>query len=111
MRKAGIDIAGLNDFLNSGKTQRKLSKRDVIYRQGDRAVVRLWNTDIATYSPMERRLKLNSGGWQTNTTKDRLNKLLYGRDAYIQQSKFKWRLVDNRRKVSYPFKDDMEIDY
>ena len=53
-------------------------------------VIRLHLTDIITFNP-DGSCTLNSGGWQTVTTKDRMNKFLSG--WYVIQKKSIWYLT------------------
>jgi hypothetical protein len=55
--------------------QRKLGNNTWLVRQDERIAVKLHQTYILTYTP-DNRIILNSGGWETVTTKDRMNKML-----------------------------------
>lgn len=50
----------------------KLAHNTYLIRAGDAYVVRFHGTDVVTYYP-DGRVRLNSGGWRTYTTKRRLN--------------------------------------
>lgn len=69
--------------------------------RGDGCIhVRLHQTNVVTYYP-DGRIVLNSGGWRTPTTKDRINNWT---SARIYQTKYQWYLADGR-----PFYDGMEV--
>jgi hypothetical protein len=62
------------DALLGKRTQRKLGNNTYIRREGTRICIRLHATDIVTIG--KDRIVLNSGGYRTHTTKDRLNAVL-----------------------------------
>lgn len=74
--------------------------------QDGREVIRLHFTDI-----VERlsggRLRLNSGGFRTVTTKDRINTALSGSGYRLNQSKGVWTIQRNGESV--PFHDGMTL--
>lgn len=90
----------------SGRTSRKIDNNTYLIKTGDKIAVRLHQTDILTYEPTGR-VVLNSGSWQTVTTKDRINHYLpYG--FRIQQVSNVWYLIDNKGK-KYLYKDGIII--
>lgn len=68
---------------------RKVDHNTVEYQRADVRVIRLHHTDIVEIT--EDRWRLNSGGWKTPTTKDRLNKFS---PARIHSDRGVWRLSD-----------------
>ena len=60
-------------------------------------------TAIAVYDHKNQALKLNSGGYTTNTTKSRLNALLEGLmfSAKVFQKNFDWYLNYNNQTVDF----------
>ena len=54
------------------KNSRKLANNTYLKRRGDNIAVMLHETDIVNFKPNGKTI-LNSGGWKTGTTKDRLN--------------------------------------
>lgn len=54
-------------------------------------------------------LWLNTDGWRTNTTKERLNGLLDGLGLKIYQRKGKWYVMNLSNEESVNFFDGMEI--
>lgn len=74
--------------LKGVESARKLDNNtyEVTYKDGCRAI-RLHRTDIVTFRP-DGKFAINSGGWQTRTTKHRINK--YCRTIQVWSSKKKW---------------------
>lgn len=69
--------------------------------------VRYHATFVVEYNAKTSTYTLNSGGWLTRTTKDRINrKLPVG--YYIQQRNFEWYLVTPHG--TYDFKDHMQVN-
>jgi hypothetical protein len=93
--------------LIKGRPSKKLDGNTYLVRVNtDKLAVRLHQTNILTYEPSGR-IRLDSGGWQTSTTKDRLNHYLpYG--FRIQQISNVWYLIDNKGK-KYLFSDGIVI--
>jgi hypothetical protein len=56
-----------------GRDSRKLENNTYLKRRGENLAVMLHHTDVVTYFP-NGNIQLNSGGWRTMTTKDRINK-------------------------------------
>ena len=71
------------------------------------STVVLHRTAIATYDHNTNALKLNSGGYTTNTTKSRLNAILQGiiGCASVYQRNWNWFL--NYNNVTHNFNDGM----
>lgn len=94
---------GFADFLAKGrnKENRTLANNTRVRKEGDNIVITLHNTDIITYYP-NGDIRLNSGGWKTLTTKERLNDFSPFR---VWQAKGLWTVcVDGK---SFPFSDNM----
>lgn len=91
------------------RAERKLAHNTYVYRIDDESVgVTLHNTRIVTYY-LDGRVQLNSGGWSTSTTKDRINKLLP--DGYsLWQHKFDWFVQHRSWPFAVEFKDNMVIN-
>lgn len=85
MRK--ITILAINAFLNTKKF--KLSNTEVEVLPNV-TILKLYNNPIAyLYNDPERTLSITNAGWQSNTTKERLNGLP---NVSIQQIKGNWFL-------------------
>ena len=67
------------------------------------STVVLHRTAIATYDHNTQALKLNAGGWHSNTTKSRLNAILQGiiGCASVYQKQFDWYLSYNNQTVDF----------
>ena len=67
------------------------------------STVVLHRTAIATYDHNTQALKLNTGGWQSVTTKSRLNAILQGliAGASVFQRQFDWYLSYNNQTVDF----------
>ena len=63
--------------LKGAKFDRKLSKRDRVVSDGTGKVsVFLWKTEIAEFDPYVNEIIVKDGGYQTVTTKSRINAML-----------------------------------
>jgi hypothetical protein len=54
-------------------------------------------------------LTIASCGWETNTTKERLNGILSDIGMYIVQKKFKWYICKHNVLDSVEFKENMKV--
>lgn len=80
-----------------GSKKRKLDHNTVLVQTQDGFGVQLHGTVVVEYLP-EGAIKLNSGGWLTTTTKDRLNKFSPFR---IFQSKYEWFIENTKGKIAF----------
>lgn len=92
------------------KDTKRLDKRNTyVERRGDNIAVRLHATDILTFAP-DGSVQYNSGGYQTPTTKDRMN--TYG-PAHVTQRRGVWTVHLNNNghgsSVSVPYRDGLII--
>ena len=77
---------------------------EVVYKDGTRAI-RLFKTNVITFGTD--RYTLNTGGWETNITKDRINKHIpYG---YVYQERKEWYVNTPSGVVDYF--DGIVFDY
>lgn len=84
-----LSFRGLINFLDE-KNERKLGHNTwVIRRDEDVVAVKYHGTDIIRIN-REGNIRLNTGGWDTTTTKDRLNQFLRCKGMSIFQKKGKW---------------------
>lgn len=72
------------------RESKKLANNTYLIRKGDNFAIRLHNTDVVTITP-ENTFILNSGGWQTKTTKERINEFT---NARIAQKGGLWYMRD-----------------
>jgi len=74
--------------------------------------IRLHNTDVVTVNkrpfPLCNTITLNSGGWKTRTTKDRINKYTPQNYEVIQRNK-KWYVIDRYQDLEIPFYDGITL--
>jgi len=77
--------------------KRELSNTSVLVKEGE-VILRLFGNIIARRLCRTKVLILNDCGWNTVTTKDRLNAVLthYSSPVYIKQVKGVWHLSDGR---------------
>ena len=82
--------------LNGEAFDRRLSKRDRVVSDGTGKVsVFLWKTEIAEFDPYVNEIIVKDGGYQTVTTKSRINAMLYGwarNNPSISQRNWVWYL-------------------
>ena len=93
-------IVNKNDWSNSNTQVEYNSSTDC-------SAVFLHNNRIATYDHKNEALKLSSCGWQSVTTKSRLNAILQGliAGASVYQKQFNWFL--NYNNQTHNFNDGM----
>ena len=67
------------------------------------STVVLHRTAIAVYDHNTQAIKLNTGGWHSNTTKSRLNAILQGLVSGVRvfQKDFDWYLSTNNQTVDF----------
>jgi hypothetical protein len=96
-------------FLKSGKSQVKRLATNVTERKdGNKTIVRLYDTDIVTIEP--NKTTLDSGGFQTSTTKKWINKFILS-PFYVYQKDFDWFVGSlNDNKVKIPFYDGVVLE-
>lgn len=86
------DFASAAEFLSGGrsKDERPLQNNTrLVRRSNDAIAVRLHETDVLTYHRNGNRT-LNSGGWLTVTTKDRINNYLGIKDTKVFSDRGQW---------------------
>ena len=97
------ELYQLHDIKKSKLVRR--NTRLTEYNDG-RRVLRLHQTDVLTYKP-DGKILLNSGGWRTHTTKERLNSFLPVH-IRVYQKNYSW-YVRQEGKKDIEFTDGMEI--
>lgn len=106
-----LSYGGLRRFLD-GREERKLGHNTWVEKVSDYGsnevsyAVKYHRTNILTINS-EDIVKLNTGGWETVTTKDRLNQFLRCRNIYISQKKHVWYI--STRYGTYEYKDGMLV--
>ena len=85
----------------TNRTERNIGNNTYAEIEYDRSIsVSLHGTDVVRFYP-NGLVKLNSGGWRTHTTKQRINKYS---PVKIFQKNFEWFLNDGT-----PFEDNMLV--
>ncbi len=96
----------LSNFLD-GRESKKLGNNTIVHRlDGDTVAIKYHNTNILKIN-QENIVTLSTGGWETTTTKDRLNQFLSCRGFGIFQKKGTWYIRGNDETV--PYEDGMRI--
>lgn len=74
---------------------RPLENNTTLHRREDGSLaVQLHNTDVVTYLP-DGRIRLDSGGWKTRTTKDRINRFA---PVWLWQEDGSWYVTNKHRR-------------
>jgi hypothetical protein len=92
--------------LLGNRPTKKVDNNTTIRKVGDSVAVRLHETDVVIIRS-DGNYVLNSGGWLTSTTKDRINNYS---PASVYQAKRKWFLFDRSNDTNTPFVDGMVVD-
>jgi len=82
-------------------------RRDVLVKRGKKVDYYVWGNKIAHYNDKSKKVSISSAGWETNLTKDRLNRVIP--KGYIVQEKFVWKIQTPKGK-KIPFKDVMSFN-
>lgn len=96
------------DKLNTGrkKDSKKLANNTYLQKRENSIAIKLHNTDIITFNP-DNSFILNTNGWKTVTSKDRINTYLPINFRLIQEKSI-WYLCNNGNK--YYYEDNMLIN-
>jgi len=94
-----------NQLQGRNFNSRKVGNNTYLIRHENIIALRLHNTDVVTAYP-DGRMMLNSGGWMTPTTKNRMNSIIY--PYYIYQQDYSWYIRDNSGEV-FPYFDGMTL--
>ena len=70
-------------------------------------IMTLHSTIIASHS--DRFLSLNSGGYRTNTTKERLNGVLHRLGFVIKSKQGEWSIYNSQNGESFLFVDGIQL--
>ena len=89
------------------RESRKYANNTYWQRRGENIALKLHNTDIVTlYQNGD--MTLNTGGWYTVTTKERINRVL-PRVFYLNQEKGRWFISNRLDDATYVYMDGMRI--
>jgi cytochrome c biogenesis protein ResB len=106
-----LSFDGLMRFLN-GRDEKRLGHNTSVLKTQDwrsnldAVAVKYHNTNILTVNSVGI-VTINTNGWETNTTKDRLNQFLRCKGMYIYQKKYKWYITSDFGTL--PYVDGMQI--
>lgn len=80
---------------------------------GQTVNVRYHNTTIVSLDLEKRQAMLNSGGWNTVTTKTRINQAfnVYNVPLSVFQEDYVWYVWNHKTDETIPFKDHMVVSY
>lgn len=85
-------------------------KKTTVRTENGKTTVTLYSTAVLIHDPAAKTATLNSGGYETNTTKTRINQASnqFGLGIGVFQRKFDWfvSLIDGRE---VPFHDGMTV--
>jgi len=99
----------LNLFLGD-RFERKLAANTWVWRSSGAIPtfkVRLYGTVVAEVG--KEHVRLDSGGWQTATTKDRMNRALYPIGWRVDQIKHVWQVRNLETGETRDYVDGMEL--
>lgn len=102
--------AAFADSARSPILGKPLANNTRVFRRGPDAVaVRLHRTDVVTFHA-DGRVILNSGGWQTSTTLNRMQNCIRGLSKTVFQRDFVWYVGDPRDKATWePYRDGVDV--
>jgi hypothetical protein len=116
MIQAIRDLIGKADhdgrYIKCGNTEVSQTHHGVAHAPGYQRIisVKLHGNEIAAIRPAENTLWVSDCGWQTSTTKSRLNALIgaltrHGNDAGITQRKGEWFQINNGAAYAWKGQD------
>jgi hypothetical protein len=111
MSKAYVDALEMVRHAGHGGLleRKKLGNNTWAVRSDDAVSVRLHSTDIVTFRS-DGRVVLDSGGWRTVTTKERMNRFVPGVRVFSDRGRWFVSPVGRFDSVAVPFYDGLEID-
>lgn len=92
-----------------GKVERKIGNNTYLVDRGDAVAMRLHDTGVITWTADG--ITLDSGGWKTPTTKDRMSSILQRGGFTIWQERGEWSLVRLSDRKTWPYADGMTVCY
>ena len=106
-------IRAKKNFSSSNTTVKTFTFHDSQGVYGEESKVFLHGNHIATYNHIDKELTLFDGGWQTVTTKSRLNALCYefATGFSVFQKNWDWFVSDFQGKTVMNFDDGITVNY
>lgn len=92
-----------------GKVERKVGNNTYLVDRGDAVAMRLHDTDIVTWTADG--ITLDSGGWKTPTTKDRMTSILQRVGFSLWATRGEWALVRLSDRREWAYADGMTVYY
>ena len=101
------------NFSNGNTSVQTVSYLDSQGVYNEESKVFLHGNHIATYDHTSKELSLFDGGWQSNTTKSRLNALCYefATGFSVFQKNWNWFVSDFQSKVTRDFTNGITVNY
>lgn len=109
IREAGQFQVNLGVYKKTGKSKAKTISTNVLKIDTENGfIIRLYNTNI--FEKQNDKIILNSGGYETATTKKWINKYLEPFNLYVEQKNWKWTVKSFLENTLIPFEDGMIIN-
>jgi len=106
LKCTNLDFDKLDAYLGK-KERRPLGYETILLRINDHNIaIKHYNTNILRIDHANI-ITINVSGWETRTTKDRLNTFLRCKNVFISQAKRVWTIHGSNG--SFPYEDGMEI--
>lgn len=106
LKCTNLDFDSLDNYLGK-KDQRPLGYETVLRKINDHNIaIRHYRTDILRIDHANI-ITVDVNGWETKTTKDRLNQFLRCKNVFISQAKRVWTIHGSNG--SFPYQDGMEV--
>lgn len=97
------------EFLGDCESRMVRSKRATTVKKVDNTYQIIYHsTPVVTFHPDDS-ITINSGGWRSATTKNRINEAI-GKIAVVWQNKFEWYLFDRTTNTKSDFEDGIRIN-
>lgn len=100
MKCSLVSYEAMNNFLGD-KSEKIVGHNTIAQRLGEFEIgIKYHNTYIIRIDPTDI-ITISSGGWDTKTTKERLNNFLSCRNVHITQKKYKWTIHGTNDSLDY----------
>ena len=81
MRRTKFELSDMQKFARAKEGQKSTRKelgqvRDAMKKEDGQVKLYLWGNQIGAYNPRTNKITVEDAGWQTVTTKDRLNRII-----------------------------------
>ena len=107
LTNAGYFQVNIGIYLKTGKKiAKKIDNNTLLIEYPDYKAIRLHDTNILVFK--NNTITLNTGGYQTRTTKDRLNKYL-PQNFNVYQKNYTWYISNTLDNSNIEFKDGITV--